>query len=201
MSFSFPLPSVPFLPFLPLPFTPSHSSSLLFSLSFSPSLPSPPSPSFSPPSPLLLFLPLPFTPSHSSSLLFSLSFSSSLPCPPLLLPLSLSPSPLLISLSPSPSPLPSFLPLCSVAVFSYYQFYCLQDTASLVSQVLDLNISLVDFVANSTDIISISNQLCSSTALVRDFIDSQLPWFQYQEYTWLAIGACVLVSKQLQLLY
>ena len=152
----------------------------------------------SPPFPFSLFPSLP----HSSSLLFSLSFSPSLPSPPLLLllPLSLSLSPPL-SLSPSPSPLPSFLPLCSVAVFSYYQFYCLQDTASLVSQVLDLNISLVDFVANSTDIISISNQLCSSTALVRDFIDSQLPWFQYQEYTWLAIGACVLVSKQLQLLY
>ncbi len=84
-----------------------------------------------------------------------------------------------------------------MAGFSYYQFYCLQNTASLANTVLNLNISLVDFVANSTDIINLSNQLCTSTAVIRDFIDSQLPWFQYQEYTWLAIGKLSLEEVKL----
>jgi len=81
-----------------------------------------------------------------------------------------------------------------VAAFSFYQFYCFQDTDSLVNQVLSLNVSLVDFVVNGTDLVNLSNQLCTSTSVVRDFIDSQLPWFQYQEYTWLAIGMWFLES-------
>ena len=78
----------------------------------------------------------------------------------------------------------------AVAGFSYYQFYCFQNAADIVSDFQSLNITLVNLVANSTDLVDLSSRICSSTAVVREFIDSQLPWFEYQEYTWLAIGMC-----------
>ena len=80
----------------------------------------------------------------------------------------------------------------SVAVFCYYQFYCFQDTAMLFSQLQttlssNVNISLAQFV-NTTQLEGFSAQICAATSPLRELIDSQLPWFQYQEWTWLAVG-------------
>ena len=82
--------------------------------------------------------------------------------------------------------------LCYLAVtgFCYYQFYCFQDFSGLAQQFNDFgaNNSLADFVINTTAFSDISSVICASTSPLREFIDSQLPWFQYQEYTWLALG-------------
>ena len=75
-----------------------------------------------------------------------------------------------------------------VAAFCYYQFYCFQDAASLITDFQNtVNVSLVEYI-NTTQFVSLSAQICAATSPLREFIDTQLPWFQYQEWTWLAIG-------------
>ncbi|CAI8016272.1 Choline transporter-like protein 4 [Geodia barretti] len=69
--------------------------------------------------------------------------------------------------------------------FSYYQFYCFQDTENLFNRFDSEEDSLTDFL-NSTE--TLSARLCVQTEVFRSFISSQLPWFRYQKETWLAIG-------------
>ena len=73
----------------------------------------------------------------------------------------------------------------TVSGFSYYQFYCFQDTENLFNRFDSEEDSLTDFL-NSTG--TLSARLCVQTEVFRSFISSQLPWFRYQKETWLAIG-------------
>ena len=73
----------------------------------------------------------------------------------------------------------------TVSGFSYYQFYCFQDTENLFNRFDSEEDSLTDFL-NSTE--TLSARLCVQTEVFRSFISSQLPWFRYQKETWLAIG-------------
>ncbi|CAI7988530.1 Choline transporter-like protein 2 [Geodia barretti] len=79
------------------------------------------------------------------------------------------------------------VPLLVLAIsgFSYYQFYCFQDTENLFNRFDSEEDSLTDFL-NSTE--TLSARLCVQTEVFRSFISSQLPWFRYQKETWLAIG-------------
>jgi choline transporter-like protein 2/4/5 len=79
------------------------------------------------------------------------------------------------------------VPLLVLAIsgFSYYQFYCFQDTENLFNRFDSEEDSLTDFL-NSTG--TLSARLCVQTEVFRSFISSQLPWFRYQKETWLAIG-------------
>lgn len=86
------------------------------------------------------------------------------------------------------------LPLNAVAVFSYYQYYCFQDTASLFNRFnAATNETILSFI-NTTDIQAVANLICTETEVLREFINTQLPWFEYQEYTWLAVGELLAVS-------
>ena len=80
---------------------------------------------------------------------------------------------------------------CAVTVFSYYQFYCFQDASNILQQVENITASSFSDVINTTTLLDISAVICAATDPVREFIDSQLPWFEYQEYTWLAIGTYI----------
>lgn len=73
--------------------------------------------------------------------------------------------------------------LLAVGAFGYYQFYCFQNTAAFFSQFNNTIIAI-----NTTQALEISALICSATQPLRVFIDTALPWFQYQEYAWLAIG-------------
>lgn len=73
----------------------------------------------------------------------------------------------------------------TVSGFSYYQFYCFQDTENIFNRFDSEQDSLTDFF-NSTE--RLSNRLCVQTEVFRSFISSRLPWFRYQKETWLAIG-------------
>jgi len=75
----------------------------------------------------------------------------------------------------------------TVAAFSFYQFYCFQDTAALFNRFDPNSTTVLEFV-NRTDVERISALICSQTAVLREFINTQLPWFQYQEWTWLGVG-------------
>ena len=85
----------------------------------------------------------------------------------------------------------------AVTVFSYYQFYCFQDASRIASEFndfangvandLNANATLSQFI-NTSVFFDVAAVVCSSTDPLREFIDSLLPWFEYQEYTWLAIG-------------
>lgn len=76
----------------------------------------------------------------------------------------------------------------TVTIFCYYQFYCFQDTANLFAQFdAATNETILSFI-NSTQVQEIANLICTETEVLREFINTQLPWFEYQEYTWLAIG-------------
>lgn len=87
------------------------------------------------------------------------------------------------------------IPLHTVTVFCYYQFYCFQDTANLFSQFdATLNNTILDFL-NTSEIQSVTQLICTETSVLRDFIDTQLPWFEYQEYTWLAVGTFTCVGS------
>ena len=66
----------------------------------------------------------------------------------------------------------------AVTVFCYYQFYCFQDTQKLT------------FFTEFVNTEGFSAQICAATSPLRELIDSLLPWFRYQEWTWLAIGEC-----------
>ena len=76
-----------------------------------------------------------------------------------------------------------------MTVFSYYQFYCFQDASQIANEFNNLT-TLSQFI-NTTVFFDVTALICSSTDPLRDFIDSLLPWFQYQEYTWLAIGEVI----------
>jgi hypothetical protein len=85
----------------------------------------------------------------------------------------------------------------AVTAFCYYQFYCFQDAQQLFNSLQDainsnVNVSLTEFV-NTTQLEGFSAQICAATSPLRELIDTQLPWFQYQEWTWLAVGerACL----------
>ena len=74
-----------------------------------------------------------------------------------------------------------------VAAFCYYQFYCFQNAASLITDFQNnANVGLLEYI--TTHFVSLSAQICVATSPLREFIDTLLPWFQYQEWTWLAIG-------------
>ena len=80
----------------------------------------------------------------------------------------------------------------AVTVFCYYQFYCFQDAQQLFNNLQNainsnVNVSLTEFI-NTTQLEGFSAQICAATSPLRELIDSQLPWFQYQEWTWLAAG-------------
>ena len=77
-----------------------------------------------------------------------------------------------------------------MTVFSYYQFYCFQDTIIIFGRLENVtaDTTFLD-ILNTTALISLSAVICAATDPVREFIDAQLPWFEYQEYTWLAIGS------------
>ena len=45
-----------------------------------------------------------------------------------------------------------------------------------------------------TDLQRLSALICAQTSVIREFIDEQLPWFQYQEWTWLAIGIITVIK-------
>ena len=87
----------------------------------------------------------------------------------------------------------------TVAGFSYFQFYCFQDTTALFNQFDPNSTTLFQFI-NRTDLQSVTARFCSETEVLREFIDSQLPWFQYQEWTWLGIGkhnsVCILLQLE-----
>ena len=76
----------------------------------------------------------------------------------------------------------------TVSGFSFYQFYCFQDTENFFNRFNENETSLTDFLNETEDL---SNRLCVQTEIFRSFISSQLPWFQYQKETWLAIGKSV----------
>ena len=73
----------------------------------------------------------------------------------------------------------------TVSGFSYYQFYCFQNTQDLFDNFDSNSTTITDFL-NRTE--SLTNTLCVQTQVFRTFISSQLPWFRYQKETWLAIG-------------
>ena len=78
----------------------------------------------------------------------------------------------------------------AVTVFCYYQFYCFQDTANLFDQFnAAANETILSFL-NTTRIQAVADLICTETNVLREFINTRLPWFQYQEYTWLALGMC-----------
>lgn len=86
----------------------------------------------------------------------------------------------------------TILSFLAVTVFCYYQFYCFQDAQQLFNSLQNainsnVNVSLTEFV-NTTQLEGFSAQICAATSPLRELIDSQLPWFQYQEWTWLAAG-------------
>ena len=91
---------------------------------------------------------------------------------------------------------PPSLPI--VSAFSYYQFYCFQNTEDIFNRFDSEEESLTDFL-NSTE--NLSNRLCVQTQVFRSFISSQLPWFRYQKETWLAIGGHSLVFLLLRVVY
>lgn len=77
--------------------------------------------------------------------------------------------------------------LHTVAGFAYFQFWCFQDTTALFNQFDPNSTTLSEFI-NVTDLQRLSALICAQTSVIREFIDEQLPWFQYQEWTWLGIG-------------
>jgi len=81
----------------------------------------------------------------------------------------------------------SLILVAAIAAFSFYQFYCFQDTAALFNRFDPNSTTVLEFV-NRTDVERISALICSQTAVLREFINTQLPWFQYQEWTWLGVG-------------
>jgi choline transporter-like protein 2/4/5 len=72
-----------------------------------------------------------------------------------------------------------------ISAFSYYQFYCFQNTEDIFNNFNTNSTTLTEFL-NTTE--AISNRLCVQTEVFRTFISSQLPWFRYQKETWLAVG-------------
>ena len=48
--------------------------------------------------------------------------------------------------------------------------------------------SFSELVAVFNGSLTLSNQICVSTAPLRAFIATLAPWYLYQKYTWLAIG-------------
>ena len=83
--------------------------------------------------------------------------------------------------------------LHTVAGFSYFQFWCFQDTTALFNQFDPNSTTLSEFI-NVTDLQRLSSLICAQTSVIREFIDEQLPWFQYQEWTWLAIGTITVIK-------
>ena len=83
--------------------------------------------------------------------------------------------------------------LHTVAGFSYFQFWCFQDTTALFNQFDPNSTTLSEFI-NVTDLQRLSALICAQTSVIREFIDEQLPWFQYQEWTWLAIGIITVIK-------
>ena len=83
--------------------------------------------------------------------------------------------------------------LHTVAGFSYFQFWCFQDTTALFNQFDPNSTTLSEFI-NVTDLQRLSALICAQTSVIREFIDEQLPWFQYQEWTWLAIGTITVIK-------
>ena len=73
----------------------------------------------------------------------------------------------------------------AVSAFSYYQFYCFQNTEDIFNRFNTNSSTLTEFL-NETE--AIANRLCVQTEVFRTFISSQLPWFRYQKETWLAVG-------------
>ncbi len=73
----------------------------------------------------------------------------------------------------------------TVGGFGFYQFYCFQNTAAFFGQ---FNTTIDALNINVTQALDVSAQICSATAPLRVFIDSSLPWFEYQQYAWLTIG-------------
>ncbi len=89
----------------------------------------------------------------------------------------------------------------TVASFCYYQFYCFQDTASLFNQFnAATNDTIISFI-NTTQIQAVADLICTETEVLREFINTQLPWFEYQEYTWLAIGESISTSNKAEYWY
>ena len=79
------------------------------------------------------------------------------------------------------------LPHPPVTGFSFYQWFCFQETEEIFDRFnpFDNSTTVLEFL-NSTD--TLSGQICVQTETFRQWVDTRLPWFKYQEETWLAIG-------------
>ncbi|KAL5483966.1 hypothetical protein EMCRGX_G020387 [Ephydatia muelleri] len=72
-----------------------------------------------------------------------------------------------------------------VSGFCYYQFYCFENVQLTLPSAVS---SFSELVAVFNGSLTLSNQICVSTAPLRAFIATLAPWYLYQKYTWLAIG-------------